>query len=65
LARKTITLPVAVPFTESFTMVWHYIFGITNRRLVEAGLFADPYNEKRKFKGFIPLVYKTMVHVRN
>ena len=46
-----------VPLEEGFTMIWHYIFGITNRKLVEAGLFADPYAPTRKYKGSIPAVY--------
>ena len=45
-----------VPFEDGFTMVWHYIFGIANRKLVEAGLFADPYAAGRKYKGSIPAV---------
>ncbi len=47
-----------VPFSEGFTMIWHYLFGITNRKLVEAGLFADPYDTTRKYKGAIPVVYE-------
>jgi len=47
-----------VPFSEGFTMIWHYLFGITNRKLVEAGLFADPYAATRKYKGAIPVVYE-------
>jgi hypothetical protein len=47
-----------VPFSEGFTMIWHYLFGITNRKLVEAGLFADPYETTRKYKGAIPVVYE-------
>ncbi len=45
-----------VPFEDGFTMIWHYIFGIANRHLVEAGLFADPYAPSRKYKGSIPVV---------
>jgi hypothetical protein len=45
-----------VPFEDGFTMIWHYIFGIANRKLVEAGLFADPYAASRKYKGSIPAV---------
>ncbi len=48
-----------VPFEDGFTMIWHYIFGITNAKLVEAGLFADPYDEARKYKGSIPMVYSS------
>lgn len=46
-----------VPFESGYTMIWHYVFGIANRKLVEAGLFADPYAADRKFKGSIPAVY--------
>lgn len=45
-----------VPFEDGFTMIWHYLFGIANRKLVEAGLFADPYAPDRKYKGSIPAV---------
>ena len=50
-------LRYGVPFADGFTQVWHYIFGEANRQLVEAGLFADPYAENRKYKGFIPAVW--------
>lgn len=55
------TTPVlnGVPYEEGFTMIWHFIFGITNRELVKAGMFADPYAETRKQKGFIPAVYNS------
>lgn len=46
-----------VPLEEGFTMIWHFIFGMTNQRLVEAGLFADPYAPTRIDKGFIPAVF--------
>ncbi len=45
-----------VPFEDGFTMIWHYVFGMTNRRLVEAGLFADPYAAELRYKGSIPAV---------
>jgi hypothetical protein len=38
--------------------VWHPLFGVANRELVAAGLFADPYDAKRTFKGFIPAAYQ-------
>jgi hypothetical protein len=46
-----------VPLAEGFYEVWHYIFGLANKELVAAGLFADPYDDSRIFKGFIPTVY--------
>ncbi len=50
-----------VPLSEGFYWVWHYLFGIANRELVAAGLFADPYDASRIFKGFIPAVY--LLHI--
>jgi len=55
--RTTTPVLNGVPYEEGFTMIWHFIFGITNRELVKAGLFADPYAETRKHKGFVPTVY--------
>lgn len=57
-------LKYGVPPEESFTQIWHYIFGITNRHLVEAGLFADPYAADREYKGFIPAVWHQSVYDR-
>lgn len=50
-----------VPLSHSFYWVWHYIFGIANRELVAAGLFADPYGPGRRFQGFLPAVYRLNV----
>jgi hypothetical protein len=47
-----------VSYADGFTQIWHYLFGITNRRLVEAKLFADPYASSRVGKGFIPCVWE-------
>ncbi len=46
-----------VPYAEGFTQIWHYVFGAANRQLVEAGLFANPYSDEQKHKGFIPTVW--------
>ncbi len=51
-----------VPFQEGFSMIWHYLFGIANQKLVEAGFFADPYGQDQKFKGYIPVVYDWDFH---
>jgi len=50
-----------VPLSHSFYWVWHYIFGIANRELVAAGLFADPYDPGRRFQGFLPAIYRLNV----
>ncbi len=51
-----------VPFEEGFSMIWHYLFGLANQKLVEAGFFADPYGQDQKFKGYIPVVYDWDFH---
>jgi hypothetical protein len=53
------TTPVrwGVPYAEGFTLIWHWVFGLTNQRLVKSGLFADPYDPGRREKGFIPCVF--------
>jgi len=48
-------------FAEGFYPIWHCIFGVANRRLVQAGLFADPCAESRKFKGYIPVAFQASV----
>jgi hypothetical protein len=47
----------ALPFEASFWNTWHWLFGITNRMLVDAGVFEDPYGAHRRFKGFVPAVW--------
>ena len=37
-------------------MIWHYIFGMANQKLVEAGMFADPYAPGRHHSGAIGVV---------
>ena len=46
-----------VPFPVAFDQIWHYLFGIANEKLVEAGLFADPYAPGATFQGYVPAVY--------
>lgn len=46
-----------VPFERVYTEVWHFIFGVANRTLVERGLFADPYSSERRHRGFLPVVW--------
>jgi len=48
-----------VPFEQVYTEIWHFVFGIANRTLVEEGLFADPYAESRRYQGFLPVVWDT------
>ena len=46
-----------VPFERVYTEIWHFVFGFANRTLVEEGLFADPYAESRRYRGFLPVVW--------
>ncbi len=46
-----------VPFERVYTEVWHFIFGMANKTLVERGFFADPYSSERRHRGFIPVVW--------
>lgn len=45
-----------VRYEEGFTMIWHFVFGLANRNMLEGGMFADPYARERRHKGFIPAV---------
>jgi hypothetical protein len=45
-----------VPYEQTFDQVWHYVFGMTNRRLVRAGLFADPYAAGRVRPGYVAAI---------
>ena len=46
-----------VPFEVVYTEVWHFVFGIANHRLAQAGFFADPYAPTRTHQGFIPFLF--------
>jgi hypothetical protein len=46
-----------VPFPVAFDQLWHYLFGIANQKLVEGGLFADPYAPNTPLQGYVPVVY--------
>jgi len=51
-------LKYGVPYGVVYTEVWHYVFALANQELVDAGLLADPYADPRRFKGFIPAVWR-------
>jgi DNA-binding MarR family transcriptional regulator len=46
-----------VPFERVYTEIWHFVFGFANRTLVEQGFFANPYEESRRYRGFLPVVW--------
>jgi hypothetical protein len=49
------------PFEATFYKIWHELFGAANRILVEQGMFSNPYEKSRKYKGFIPFVWEMCV----
>ena len=55
--REITPLKYGLTFEEIFSQVWHYLFGLANRHLVQAGFFADPYSPERSFQGFIPAIW--------
>lgn len=46
-----------IPYRQLYTQIWHYVFGLANKALVESGHFADPYAEERVSKGMFPFVF--------
>jgi hypothetical protein len=46
-----------IPYRQLYTEIWHYLFGLANKALVESGHFADPYAEERVSKGMFPFVF--------
>ena len=46
-----------IPYRQLYTQIWHYLFGLANKALVESGHFADPYSEERVSKGMFPFVF--------
>lgn len=53
-----------IPFPVAFDQLWHYLFGIANRKLVEDGLFADPYAPGAPRQGYVPVVYALKLKVQ-
>lgn len=47
-----------VPFKEVFNHTWHFIFGLTNKYLVQENLIYDTYSEDSIHKGYLPAVVK-------
>jgi hypothetical protein len=59
--EQATTIGQTVPLEAAFWNVWHWLFGITNRILVERGVFEDPYADHRAFKGFLPVVWNRAI----
>lgn len=60
--RGITPLKYGVPYEQVFNQLWHYMFAVTNRKVVEAGMFADPYDERRPYQGFISAVWSPSLY---
>lgn len=47
-----------VPYAETFTQVWHYVFGHANRALAVRSVIFDTYGRNSDFRGFLPAVHE-------
>jgi hypothetical protein len=57
------TTPVRhrVDFREVFVQAWHWVFGLTNKRLAEAGFMFDTYAPGHKSPGCVPAILEDEV----
>lgn len=53
---------LGVPFESAFTQIWHDIFGLTTRRLAQAGIIADLRSTSSRYNGSIPLLWRRSVY---
>lgn len=47
-----------VDFTQTFSEVWHYVFGSATKALAERKFYTDPRGPDRAHVGFVPVVFK-------
>ena len=47
-----------VDFTQTFSEVWHYVFGSATKELAERKFYTDPRAPDRAHVGFVPVVFK-------
>jgi hypothetical protein len=47
-----------VDFTQTFSEVWHYVFGSATKTLAERKFYTDPRGPDRAHLGFVPVVFK-------
>lgn len=45
-----------IDYREVFVEIWHWVFGLTNRHLVEQGLLFDPYSSLHRTPGCVGAV---------
>jgi DNA-binding MarR family transcriptional regulator len=47
-----------VDFTQTFSEVWHYVFGSATKELALRGFYTNPRDSKRTHVGFVPVVFR-------
>ncbi|MCG2726245.1 MAG: hypothetical protein L6420_08360 [Elusimicrobia bacterium] len=46
-----------VDYKDTFSQIWHYVFGYTNKFLSREGLIFNPYCKDSDFRGYLPAVH--------
>ena len=46
-----------VDYKDTFSQIWHYVFGYTNKFLSREGLIFNPYGKDSDFRGYLPAVH--------
>jgi hypothetical protein len=47
-----------VDFTQTFSEVWHYVFGSATKELAARGFYTNPRESGRTHVGFVPVVFQ-------
>ncbi|HET9445981.1 MAG TPA: hypothetical protein VFO35_06970, partial [Steroidobacteraceae bacterium] len=47
-----------VEFTQTFSEVWHFIFGAATKDLALRGFYTNPRDANRRHVGFVPVVFR-------
>jgi hypothetical protein len=47
-----------VDFTQTFSEVWHFVFGYATKELAQRGFYTNPRDPHRTHVGFVPVVFK-------
>jgi hypothetical protein len=47
-----------VDFTQTFSEVWHYVFGSATKELAQRGFYTNPRDSNGTHAGFVPVVFR-------
>jgi hypothetical protein len=47
-----------VDFTQTFSEVWHFVFGYATKELAQRGFYTNPRDPGRAHVGFVPVVFQ-------